>query len=239
MAKIKKKSTKTHFDTTEELRSIAHNVSDQYMARKKLVNTVLLAVIALSVVAVIYVMINANQEKSAGMLVETAYASYSGSAGSGPNYDKALQGFQDVVKQYGSTLNGAIAQFYIGNTMAQMGRTDDAMKAYLECTKRYSGKKFISAIAFQRMGYLYDKIGKQEEAIAAFKQAEALSGAGLATVELAHLYEMTGKSKEALEKYKELTDKLPGTTFAMSARSKLPPPDLSAAKTAPSGTSAK
>lgn len=236
MAKIKTKSSKTKMTTGEEIKSIAHHVSDTYHAYQKQFNTGLLIGVVVIAAVFVYSMIKAGQEKSAGVLLETAYATFTGSGSSGPNYDKALLGFQEVVKQYKSTVNGAIAQFYIGNTLQQMGKTEDALKAYQEYAQRYSGEKFVLGLVYQRMGYAYASLGKEEDSVKAFRQAETISGTGVATLELARIYEQSGKMKEAMDKYKELAEKIPATTWAMAARSKLPPPDISAPKSAPAAT---
>jgi len=239
MAKIKVRASKTKSSTEVEIKSIAHGISDTYHAYRQQFNIGILIAVVIAAALFFYSMVKAGQEKNAGMLLETAYVSYTASGESGPNYDKALQGFQEVVKQYGSTVNGAIAQFYIGNTLREMGRTDEALSAYLEFVKRYSGEKFILAMVYQRMGYIYASQGKSDDAVRAFLQAEAISGPGVATLETARLFEQSGKTKEATDKYKELAEKIPATTWAMAARAKLPPPDLTAPQSAPAGTTAK
>ncbi len=239
MAKIKKKAAASRRNAQEELKSIAHGISDLYHVHQKQFNIGFLAAAVLVAVVVIYTQVKANQERSAGALFEKAYASFRDATDAGPNYEKALQEFQEVVKQYGSTMNGAIAQFYIGNTYAQTGRPDDALKAYQEFVNRYNGEKFLLALVYQRMGYVYASLGKTEDAMKSFVQAETTSGPGVATLELARLYERSGKTKEAMDKYKELSEKLPGTTWALAARSKLPPPAIAAPATATVGTAAK
>lgn len=236
MAKIKMKASKTKKTTEEEIRSIAHNISDAYLMHRRQFNVGLLIAAVVLSAALIYSLVMAGKETSAGMLFENAYASLSDTTGTGPNYDKALQGFQEIVKQYGGTMNGAIAQLYVGNTLLQMGKTDDALHAYRECAKRYGRETFVMGLVHQRMGYIYVSQGKLDDAVKEFQQAEEHSGGGVAMLELARLFEQSGKTKEAMEKYKELAEKIPATTWAMNARAKLPPPDLSAPKSAPVGT---
>ena len=236
MAKIKMKASKTRKTTEEEIRSIAHNISDAYLRYRRKFNIGLLIAAVVLSAAIIYSLVMVGKETSAGILFEQAYASLSDTTGSGPNYDKALQGFQEIVKQYGGTMNGAIAQFYIGNTLLRMGKTDDALQAYQECAKRYGNEKLVMGLAQQRMGYIYASQGKLDDAVKSFHQAEGHSGGSVAMLELARLFEQSGKTKEAMEKYKELADKIPATTWAMNARAKLPPPDLSAPKSASVGT---
>jgi len=230
MAKIKKKTTKTIMSPEEEIRSISHSVTDYYQAYRQPFN-VAVAVIALVLIgAVVYSFVKTGNEKKAGELFATAYEVYAPGGGAPANYPMALQKFQEVVKQYGGTTTGAIAAFYIGNTYAGMGQTDAALKEYEAFTKKHSGEKLLLGMVYQRMGYAYLAVGKRDEAVKAFGQAEALSGTGAATVELARLYDSSGNMPEALKKYKAISSDLPSTSWASEARTKLPPPDLGQAK---------
>jgi tetratricopeptide (TPR) repeat protein len=85
-------------------------------------------------------------------------------------------------------------------------------------------------MVYQRMGYAYLAMGKGDEAMKAFGNAEKLAGTGPATLELARLYDRAGNSQEALKKYKAISDDLPSSAWASEARAKLPPPDLGQAK---------
>ena len=230
MAKIKKKTTRTIMSPEEEIKSITHSVSDLYQAYQQQVNVAVTVVALTLIVAGGYSFVQAGNEKKAGQLLASAYESYSPGGGVPANYPMALQKFQEVVKQYGGTTTGAIAEFYIGNTYAGMGQNDAALKEYDAFTKKHSGDKFLMAMVYQRMGYAYLAAGKRDEAIKAFGQAEALSGTGAATMELARLYDGTGNIPEANKKYKAISTDLPSTSWASEARTKLPPPDLGQAK---------
>jgi tetratricopeptide (TPR) repeat protein len=172
-------------------------------------------------------------------MLDKAYAFYNPAGGTQPDYQQALQGFQEVVKQFGGTFSGAVAQYLVGNTLAQMGRPDEALKEYDSFLKRHSSEKLLAGMVYQRMGYVYAAQGKQEEAVRSFSKAESLTGTGMATFELARIYERSGNILEAQKKYKELSEKLPATTLALEARTKLPPPDLKASPAGSPGTTGK
>ena len=230
MAKIKKKTTRTIMSPEEELKSISHTVSDYYQSYRKQANVVVTLVALVLIVAAVYSFVQAGNEKKAGQLFAAAYDAYAPGGGAPANYPMALQKFQEVVKQYSGTTTGAIAEFYIGNTYASMGQTDASLKEYEAFTKKHSGDTFLLGMVYQRMGYAYLAAGKREDAVKAFGQAEALSGIGAATVELARLYDSSGNIPEALKKYKAISTDLPSTSWASEARTKLPPPDLGQAK---------
>jgi predicted negative regulator of RcsB-dependent stress response len=236
MAKIKKKATTVTLQPDEEIRSIAHHAADLYQSYRLQFNTVLTVVVVALLGWGLYAYTQADKERKAGRMLDAAYGFFSPAGSAAPDLPKALQGFREVVNQYGGTLSGAMAEYFLGNTLVQMGRTDEALKAYQQFQQRHSGEKLLSAMVYQRMGYLYLGRGNREEAVKAFLQAETAGGAGMATAELAGIYERAGNAEDAQKKYKELSEKLPATTLALDAKMKLPPPDLKAPFSAPAGT---
>lgn len=239
MAKIKKKTTKQQLNPEDEIKSIAHTVADYYHAYRKQANTILTVLVLGIIVAVIFFFVKANSEKQAGRMLEAAYAALRPAAGAQPDYQRALQGFRETAKQYGNTLNGAIAQFEAGNVLAETGKHEEALKEYEALINRHSSKKLLVAQAYQRMGYAYLAMGRKEDSLKAFGLSESIIGAGAATLELARIYDREGKTEEAQKKYRELSEKLPSTTWALEARTKLPPPDLTAPKSSSTGTENK
>lgn len=225
MPKIKKKA-KALMQPEDEIKSMAHHASEYYQAYQKQFTIAIAAVVLVLVVVLIYSFMRASNEKKASQMLSAAYDASNPGGGAPANYPLALQRLQDIVKQYGGTLNGAIAQFYIGNTYVQMGQPEAALKEYQAFVSRYSGENFLLGLVYQRMGYAYLSLGKQDEAVKAFGQAESVAGTGPATVELARLYERSGKIQEAQKRYKDITEKLPSSAWAMEARKKLLPPEL-------------
>jgi len=230
MPKIKKKA-KSLMQTEDEIKSIAHNVFDYYRSYQKQFSIALAVIVLVLAATLVYAIVGSSNEKKASQMMSAAYDAYDPRGGAPANYPQALQRFQDIVKQYGGTVNGAIAQFFIGNTYVQMGQPEAALKEYEAFINKYSSEKFLLGQVYQRIGYTYLAMGKQDEALKAFGQAEAITGTGPATLELARLYERAGKSQEALKRYKDISDSLPSSAWAMEARKKLPPPNLGQAPT--------
>ncbi len=239
MAKIKKKTPKAMLQPEEEIRSIAHSVADIYRSYQKQFTAALTVIAVAAVVMIGYALVSANKEKQADQLLEAAYQSAEPGGGMPANYPLALQRFQDVVKQYGGTVSGAVAQYSIGNTYAQMGQYEQAVKEYERFAQQFGKERFLLPFVYQRLGYAYLALGRQDDAVKAFSKAEADGGPGPATVELARIYDREGKADEAQKKYKEVSEKLASTSWAIEARTKLPPPVLTAPVTMPAGTGGK
>ena len=221
MFAIKKKGQDARNNPQEEIATIMHKVGNALSAYKQQV------VIGASILAVLLVLVagyrllRSSDERKSGPPLLAALVTFTTSAESAPDYGKALEMFRAVQKQYSGTTNAAIAQYYIGNCLANMGQTDEALKEYQVFINTYSGDKFVLGLVYQRMGYIYGMLGKQEDAIKAFEQADALIGPGVATVELARLYEASGNAPESQKKYKVIQEKLGGTNWGIEAMGKV------------------
>jgi tetratricopeptide (TPR) repeat protein len=222
MQTIKKKGlTAKKQQPEEEIRSLAHNASSFISTYKKQFTMLLFLIAAMVMFAVGYAIRHSQQEQKAAPLVVQAYEQYSPSNGAPADFRKALDLFQAIQKEFSSTMSGAIAQYYVGNCLANLGQAEEAIKEYQGFVKQYSGEKFILGLVYQRLGYTYLGLGRQAEAVKAFEQAEAATGPGIPTIELARLYEATGNLPESQKKYKLIVDKLSGTTWGMEAMGKV------------------
>ncbi len=221
MPTIKKRGSAVKIHQEQEIVTLAHKVQHALAGYKKQFQ---IAAVCLGVVIVLvagYSILRSAQERKATPLVADAYEYYSSPTGTNTDYGKALGLFREVRKEYPHTLSGAIAQYYIGNCLVNLGKTDEALKEYQAFVDNYSHDTFLLGLVYQRIGYVYLGMGKQADARKAFEQAEALSGPGVATVELAKLYEASGNMPEADQKYKIIMEKMNGTSWAMEAMGKV------------------
>jgi len=219
MPKIKKRNNTTKKQPEQEVMTIAHYVSEYFQIFRKYIIAAAVALVSVLVLVGGYMIMISLNEKKAEPLVAVAYEYYS-PAGAQADYQKALSLFRDVQKKYSNTMSGAIAAYYVGNCLTNLGQTEDALKAYQQFVQDYSGRKFLLGLVYQRMGYVYVALNKPAEAIKAWEQAETINGPGVATAELARLYEATGNLEEAQKKYKLIIAKLGGTTWAIDAMAK-------------------
>jgi len=221
MAKIKKRGDVSPTQPEQEIMTIARMSSDFIAKYRKQFIVAAAAVATFLVIIAGFALIKSYQEQQASPLMAAAYGYYNPASGAVADYGRALELFRHVQQKYPNTVSGAIAQYYIGNCLVNLGRPEDALKEYGAFIKQYSGKKILAGFVYQRMGYVYEGMGKSEDARKYFQQAESLLGPGVATVELARLYELAGNQPEAEKKYKEVFEKLMGTTWAMEASSKV------------------
>jgi tetratricopeptide (TPR) repeat protein len=221
MLTIKKKAKVTKQTQEQQIATITHKATNVLSAYKKQVVIAASVLVALLVIAGGFSLMRSADERKASPLLAVAYEYYSPSGSSSTDYGKALELFRGVQKKYPGTMSAAIAQYYIGNSLAALGRMDEAVKEYQFFVSKYAGEKILLELVYQRMGYIYGALGKQVEAIKAFEQAEALEGPGVATIELARLYETSGNMLESEKKYKLAQEKLGGTTWGIEAMGKV------------------
>ncbi|HWB26092.1 MAG TPA: tetratricopeptide repeat protein [Chitinophagaceae bacterium] len=134
--------------------------------------------------------------------------------GDGPN-----KGFLYVIRTYGSTKAGNLANYYAGVCYLRTGDFKNAVK-YLDDFK--TSARQIQMMAYGALGDAYSELGKNDDAVTNYKKAaetfetdqinssEYLFRAGL-------LYETLGKNKEAADIFREVKDKFPTTTRGRDA----------------------
>lgn len=221
MPTIKKRGYASPKQNEQEIVTIFHAVSDVLTKYRKQLTIALAVLMAAVVIGSAYAILRARQEQKASPLVAAAYELYSPSGNAAPDDQKALELFREVRNKYPHTVSGAIAQYYAGNCLANLGQPDQALKEYETFAKQYSGRKFLLGLVYQRMGFVQRSLGKQDDALKSFEKAEALTGPGAATIELARLYEAAGNLVESQKKYKEVAEKLAGTSWSMEAMGKV------------------
>ncbi len=221
MQTIKKKAYVAKPNQEQEIVTMAHEVTSFVSANRKIL-TIVAAVIAGALLLAAGVSFKRSfDEQKAGPLFEAAYSLYNPRSGSAPDFAKALELFRNAHKQYPSSMSGRMAALYAANCLAALGQNDEAIKEYEAFVRENGSDKLLAGLAYQRMGFLLESLGKKAEAIKSFEQSDQMIGPGVATVELARLYEASGNSAEAEKKYKIVADKLSGLPWALEAAGKV------------------
>ncbi len=221
MPTIKKKAYAGKKQTETEIVTLAQKVSKFISADKKIFTITLSVLAAILLSAGGYLLKLSMDEQSAGPLFAAAYELYKPAGGSNADYARALDLFRTIHKKYPSSVSGKISGYYAGNCLMNLGKNEEALKEYQAFIKDYGNDKFILGLVYERLGYLYSELGNQAEAIKAFEKSDALSGPGIATVELARLYDSAKNAAESQKKYKIIADKLAGTRWATEAMGKV------------------
>jgi len=128
------------------------------------------------------------------------------------NGDGQNWGFLKVIKEYGGTKAGNLANFYAGSCYIKLNDNENAIK-YL---KKFSGdSKMVQARAYKLIGDAYADLGKNSDALSYYKKAahhfeEDETNASEYLFYAAYLADRVMKDqKEAIALYKEIKEKFP------------------------------
>lgn len=129
------------------------------------------------------------------------------------NGDGRSMGFEKIVKNYGGTKAGNLANFYAGLCYLKLSNPTKAV-AYLKDFST-NGKQ-LQAIAYARLGDAYADLNKQDDALSNYEKASSYfpEDEGLSSEALfraAQLSEVMQKNDKAIGYYKSLKEKYPKT----------------------------
>jgi tetratricopeptide (TPR) repeat protein len=127
------------------------------------------------------------------------------------NGDGANPGFLRVISRYDGTKAANLAKFYAGASYLQLGDYNNALKHLKDFS---TSEPLVSVKANGLLGDTYSELGKNADAIAAYKKAGTLFpeddiNSPEYLFRAAALSEKTGKTKEAIELYKTVKEKYP------------------------------
>lgn len=137
--------------------------------------------------------------------------------------EAALQAFQRVASEYGSTQAGVGARYQLAATLLTMGRGAEAEKAFREVAD--AGSNIYSAPA--RLGVAEALIAqsKYDDAIKTLTELSADRNGPLPVdgvlMQLARTCERAGKTQEARAAYKRIVDEFPESGYVPEARQHL------------------
>ena len=138
-----------------------------------------------------------------------------------PDYQKALERYQEIIEKYPRSPTAIMAQYYIGNSYFELKNYDEAAKAYRKFIEKYHGNVDLTALVYERLGYTALMQGKPQEALEAFKKIVEMKGVknqDQALFEIGRLYEKMGQQKDAIEQYKMIAKDYTKSPFAIEAR---------------------
>ena len=195
-------------------------------ARQFLVFLGVTVLVASAIVIFFFLQDRANQQAQAIEYEASRY--YHGTVPSGqkdakaePDYQKALERYQEIVTNYSWSPSAMLAQYYIGNSYFELKNYDEAAKAYRKFIEKYQGNQDITALVYERLGYTVLMQGRTQEALDVFKKIVEMKGVknqDQALFEIGRLYEKMGQQNEAIEQYKTITKNYVKSPLAIEAR---------------------
>ena len=211
-----------------------------FMQRRKSIGLVLLFVVAgLSVLAGVRSYRMRQEQNAAAMLAVALQAFNAQIAGApttipasspaGPAYESeeakleaAIPPLQAVIDAYGTYPSGRAASFYLGTSLARLGRLEAAEASLRDGAQ--AAAPLPRATSLLRLGGLFAQQERYAEAIEVFDQTISDPSHGFpveeALVAKARAHEAAGQTQEAMLAYQQIVDNHPGSVYAQSAKTR-------------------
>ena len=134
-----------------------------------------------------------------------------------------LPKFMEAADAYPSTVAGQSARLHAAETLAQMGRTDEALKQF-DLLAASKNPLMVNAAKLGKASVQL-RAGQYDAAIAVFKAESELATSTLPAeamlFELARAYTLAGKTEDARKTLQQIIDKHGSTPFGAEARTEL------------------
>lgn len=115
--------------------------------------------------------------------------------------------FSDVISQYPGSKAAMMAYYQMGNMYYTLGDMDASINAYAEFLKEVPDGSDLKTLAYNGIGYCYEKKADLPHALESFeKAASAKSGGGFEGMtyrNMARIYEEMNNKEKALEYYQK------------------------------------
>jgi tetratricopeptide (TPR) repeat protein len=132
--------------------------------------------------------------------------------------EKNIQGLRSIVDNYGGSAAGEIARFYLASAYAQLGRYDEALREFEDCS--LSGE-LLSVSRLSGIGSCYEAKSMFKDAAAFFEKAATQYPKDVSAAEnlnnAARDYGLAGDRERAIDLYKRIKKNYPTTAFARDA----------------------
>jgi tetratricopeptide (TPR) repeat protein len=149
-----------------------------------------------------------NYEDKAQRLYAIANIGSMKAARQGPKPDpNIIKMYNDVISQYPGSKAAMMAYYQMGNMYYNLGDVDASIKAYTEFLKEVPDGSDLKTLAYNGIGYCYEKKADLPHALESFeKAANAKSGGGFEGMtyrNMARIYEEMNNKEKALEYYQK------------------------------------
>lgn len=225
---------------SDEFQRGAAAVVSWFMQRRKSIGLVLLFVVAgMSVLAGVRSYRGRQEQNAAAMLAVALQAFNAPIAGvpttvpasspAAPTYDTeeaklqaVIPSLQAVIDAYGSYPSGRAASFYLGTSLARLGRSEEA-EANLRAGAQASAP-LPRAMSLLRLGELLTEQERHADAIEVFEQVISNPPRGFPVEEAltakARVHEVAGETREAMLTYQRIVDNHEGSVYAPGAKTR-------------------
>ena len=132
-------------------------------------------------------------------------------------YRGAVEKFQQAASTYARTRASSQANLYLGQIRFRLGQLDEAIGNFETVLDQVGKKADLSAIAFDGLGYCYEKKGEHQKAAEAFREIVHMESSHLkenAYLNAARNYRILGEKDRAIDLYESMLEQFRGSSNA-------------------------
>ena len=140
------------------------------------------------------------------------------------NFKKAIEIYQELIRDYPNTRAASLAHYYLGNSFLELHDLDSATTSYQSFLEGDPKSNVLKGMTHLRLGYAYLEKNHPDNAAKAFESVGDIPGAlnhDLSIYELGRLYESLGKRDEAVMYYQRVVNRFPNSMFLPQTRARL------------------
>ncbi len=127
-------------------------------------------------------------------------------------YNEALEAFENLAQEYGSTESGELGIFYVGKCLSRLKRYGEAAHRYQEFLSIADSNPLYRSLALRNLGFAHHSEKNYEKALESFRELAEMEGGflrGESILAMAQIYEDMGQKQDALGAYRDFLKEHP------------------------------
>jgi tetratricopeptide (TPR) repeat protein len=203
-----RKITKKEIEKPDSFQAALNKVAAYISANKSKIYLASGIVISIIIISSGWYLYRMNYEDKAQRLYAMAHIAGMKAARQGGKPDQNnIKMYNDVITQYPGSKAAMMSYYQTGNMHYNLGDVDASIKAYTEFFKEVPDGSDLKILAYNGIGYCYEKKADFPHALESFeKAANSKSGGGFEGMtyrNMARIYEEMNNKEKALEYYQK------------------------------------
>lgn len=203
-----KKITKKEIEKPDSFQAALNKIATYISTNKSKIYLASGIVMLIVVISSGWYLYRMNYEDKAQRLYAIANIANMKAAHQGANPDQNnIRMYSDVITQYPGSKAAMMSYYQMGNMYYNLGDVDASIKAYAEFLKEVQAGNDLKILAYNGIGYCYEKKADLPHALESFENAaNAKSGGGFEGMtyrNMARIYEEMNEKEKALEYYQK------------------------------------
>lgn len=203
-----KKITKKEIEKPDSFQTALNKIATYFSANKSKIYLASAVVISIIIISAGWYLYRMNYEDKAQKLYAMAHIAGMKTAFQGGKPDQNnIKMYNDVITQYPGSKAAMMSYYQMGNLNYNLGDVDASIKAYLEFLKEVPDGSDLKILAYNGIGYCYEKKADLPHALESFEKAgNSKSGVGFEGMtyrNMARIYEEMNDKEKALEYYQK------------------------------------